>query len=279
LIVMVSVVAVFGALPSRPSAQGASRPPAAGTLHEGLDTLLDLYVRDGFVYYRALAGDRQRLDRYLTALDTASVGAAYDSWSPSEQAAFWVNAYNALVLHTVIEHYPIRGTASEYPPDSIRQIPGAFERREHRVAGRLVTLDAIEGTILPEFGDPRLYLALGRGAVGSPRLRSEAFVPTRLEAQLEAVSAECPTRSQCIAVDPLLNRVAVTPVVGWHEEEFQARYADEGSRFAARSPIERAVLAFVEPHLFTTELEFLAKDAFQLTYTDFDWRLNDLASR
>ena len=53
-----------------------------------------------------------------------------------DQIAFWLNAYNALVLRTVIDHYPIRAAHAEYPANSIRQIPGAFERLQHRVAGR-----------------------------------------------------------------------------------------------------------------------------------------------
>ena len=70
--------------------------------------------------------------------------------------AFWINAYNAIVLQTVINNYPIRGRRATYPADSIRQIPGAFEQSKHRVAGRSVTLDEIEKTILPEFKEPRV---------------------------------------------------------------------------------------------------------------------------
>ena len=33
---------------------------------KALDTILDTYVRDGFVYYRALKQDRHRLDAYLS---------------------------------------------------------------------------------------------------------------------------------------------------------------------------------------------------------------------
>ena len=78
------------------------------------------------------------------------------------------------MLQTVISRYPIRGASSAYPASSIRQIPGAFDQLKHTVAGRSLTLDEIEKTVLPEFKEPRLVLALGRGAVGSGRLRSEA---------------------------------------------------------------------------------------------------------
>jgi hypothetical protein len=259
-----------------PSAQDASAPEG---LHKPLDEVLDLYVRDGLVYYRALRSDRGKLDRYIASLNSQNTAKAYSDWTRDEQAAFWVNAYNAFVLRTVIDQYPIRGRAKEYPSASIRQIPGAFERLTHQAAGRSVTLDTIDKMILQEFRDPRLHLALGRGAMGSPRLRSEAFSGRGLEAQLKSVEAECPTRTECILVDPTTNRIAVTSVVGWHESAFVAAYAPAAKRFMSRSPVERAVLAFIEPNLFATEREFLDKDQFQVTYSDFDWSLNDLTNR
>lgn len=253
--------------------------PPTDPLHSPFDDLLDLYVRDGLVYYQALRADRGKLDRYLASLDAPEVVAASEGWNQNQRAAFWLNAYNALVLRTVIDHYPIRGLASEYPSSSIRQIPGAFERVPHRAAGRSVTLDAIEKMVLAEFHDPRLYLALGRGAIGSPRLRSEAFTGDRLEAQLTHVATECPTRSECILINPTANQISVTPVVGWHETEFIAAYATPDIGFPSRSPIERAVLAFIQPHLLTTERNFLDKDGFRVAYNGFDWTLNDLTRR
>lgn len=271
----VAGVALLASGPVRLSAQNAT----VDLLHKPLDDLLDLYVRDGLVYYQALRADRAKLDRYIGFLDSPSVTGVYTTWARDQRAAFWVNAYNAFVLRTVIDHYPIRGSAPQYPSGSIRQIPGAFETLPHRAAGRSVTLDAIEKTILPEFKDPRLYLALGRGALGSPRLRSEAFSGGRLQMQLTSVAAECPTRSECIIIDPSTNRIAVTPVVGWHDAEFIAAYSGSATQFVRRSPIERAVIAFIEPSLLATEREFLAKDEFRVAYGDLDWHLNELAGR
>ena len=249
---------------------------AVDARRRNLDQVLDLYVRDGYVYYRALRQDRRLLDAYLNGLATASI----DSASRDEQLAFWLNAYNALALRTVIDHAPIPQRSREYPPGSIRQIPGAFERLTHRVAGRTVTLDQIEQTILPTFKDPRVYFALGRGAVGGGRLRSEAFTAAGLERQLAEVASECVTRAQCVAIDRGQNKVMVSSIFSWREKEFSAAYADKAApAFSSRSPIERAVLAFVEPRLLTTERDFLATNEFRVEYALFDWSLNDLTGR
>ena len=42
------------------------------------------------------------------------------------------------------------------------------------------------------------------------------------------------------------------------------------------SPLERALLAFVEPNLLTHEREFLERNDFRVQFKPFDWRLNDL---
>ena len=255
-IVALSLVAV-------PRAQGA------------YDQLLDLYVRDGFVYYRALKQDRAKLDGYVAALSTAAIDA-----SPNEQVAFWLNAYNALVLRTIIDHYPIAQRTTEYPPHSIRQIPGAFERLPHRVAGRTLTLDQIEQTMLPAFHDPRVYLGLGRGAVGGGRLRSEAYTAARLEAQLKEVAEECVSRPECVHIDRATNVMSVSAVFSWREKEFSAAYAEQAPpAYASRSPIERAVLALIQPRLLATEHEALAKNDFKIVFKPFDWTLNDLTGR
>ena len=198
----------------------------------------------------------------------------------AEQIAFWLNAYNALVLRTVIDHYPIQGRSGEYPAKSIRQIPGAFERLTHRVAGRMMTLDQIEQTVLAGFHDPRVFFAIGRGAAGSGRLRSEAFTGARLEEQLAEIAGECVNRAQCLHIDRASGKIGASAIFSWREKEFADAYGDKApAAFANRSPIERAVIGFVMPKLLATEKEFVDKNSFQLTYTPFDWTLNDLTGR
>jgi hypothetical protein len=248
----------------------------ADARRRNLDQLLDLYVRDGYVYYRALRQDRRLLDAYVASLTAASVDAA----PRAEQIAFWINAYNALVLRTVVDNYPIRQRSRDYPSPSIRQIPGAFERLTHRIAHKSLTLDQIEQTILSGFQDPRIFLALGRGAVSGGRLRSEAFAPETLERQLTDAAAECISRVQCVQLDRPANKLLVSPVFSWREKEFAAAYADKApALYAARSPIERAVITFVEPQLLTTEREVLERNTFAVEFVPFDWSLNDLTGR
>jgi len=267
--VVVLATVLFGAGP-RAQDSGADARRAR------FDEILDMNVRDGFVYYRALKSERARLDGYIASLGNVQL----DSASPQEQVAFWLNAYNAVVLRTVVDHYPIQQRSRDYPANSIRQIPGAFERETHRLAGRTLTLDQIEQTVLPTFHDPRVFFALGRGAVGSGRLRSEAYTADKLEQQLAETASECAGRSVCVQLDSAQDAMRVSSIFSWRREQFVEAYADKArTGFESRSPIERAVIAFIDPKMLNAEQDLLKKNSFRMEYLPFDWTLNDLTGR
>ena len=146
------------------------------------------------------------------------------------------------------------------------------------MAGRTLTLDQIEQTVLPAFADPRLYFALGRGAVGGGRLRSEAFTAAALEEQLAEVASECLSRAQCVHIDRAGEQAGSQLHLLVAREGVRGGLCRKGggSLRDTRSPIERAILAYVQPKLLQTEQEFLEKNTFRLAYRPFDWSLNDL---
>lgn len=246
---------------------------AQSDVHAALDRILDVYVRDGLVYYRALKTERAALDRYVAALDPAS------SWlaqaSTSDQRAFWINAYNALVLRTVINAYPISGRADGYPASSVGQIPGAFAQIRHRVAGEALTLDDIEKKVAGA-GDIRAMFALGRGTMGSARLRSEVYAGARLDAQLDQAVREFMTRMDGFRIDRDGGIVEVSALFSWQEAQVVAASVPGGEMWANRSPLERTLMALAYPHRFPGEREFLALNTFRMTFGAYDWRLNDL---
>jgi hypothetical protein len=245
----------------------------AADYYAPLDHVLDTYVREGNVYYRALESERRALDPFVHALAAPPEPVA--RMSDAARTAFWINAYNALVLRTVIDHYPIKGRAAEYPADSIRQIAGAFDKIAYDVAGERLTLDEIEARAIAA-GGGRVVFALGRGAVGSGRLKSEAYRADRLDAQLESAVKEFVVRVACLKVDEGADTLTVSPLFSWRRDPIIATFQAGGGAWPGRSPIEQAIAALASPKLFPSERAYLAENRFQLKYGDFDWRLNDL---
>lgn len=251
-------------------------PPAVDPLHRPFDAMLDIYVRDGLVYYRALKLERPRFDQYVQSLAEVQLPAA----DRNRQLAFWINAYNAFVLRTVIDSYPISGRATMYPRNSIRQISGAFDKRSFRAAGRSLTLDQIEKDVIVPLGDARALLALGRGALGGGRLRSEAYTAARIDAQLDAIAREAVDRRELVFVDRGNGVLSVNPMFSWREAAFIQSFADQApAMFKQRSPLERAVLGLIAPTALQTELDFLEQNQFKMEFHEFDWSLNDLTGR
>jgi hypothetical protein len=242
------------------------------TTTTGFERILDQYVRDGFVYYAALKVERGAIDEVIASL--AAKPPAFDAWSEARRLAYWLNGYNALVLRTVIDAYPIRGTSADFPSKSVMQIPGMFTGRTHAIAGERLTLQAIEEERIAPFGDPRAHLALGRGAVGSPRLRSEPFREQALEAQLQAAVDDFATTPSHVTVDRAADQVLVNALLGWQAERFASLAGEDTG--TGRTALERGVVSLIGPALFPSERAFLAENTFRLVYHEFDWRLNDL---
>ena len=256
---------------------GAQGPPPSTVdpLHRPYDQLLDLNVRDGLVYYRALRGSRGAFDRYVASLDVPS--AEYDGWARPRQIAFWINAYNAFVIESVLDAYPISGRSSQFPANSLRQVPGVFEKQVRRAAGRRLTLDEIEKSVLAGFGDPRVFLALGRGTLGGGRLRRAAVSRDTQEAHRGQGAAACVTRHECASIDASGQVLAVTAVFSWREADFVKAFgADPMPAYPGRSPLEKAILHVLAPHFLPGERQTLAKNDFAVRFTPFDWQLNDL---
>ena len=110
VVVTIATLATVAVLSGAPV---GSEGPAGNTGTQTVDTrsldrLLDTYVRDGLVYYAALKRERATLERFIATL--AAMPTDFDEQPSDDQKAFWLNAYNALVLRTVIEHYPIGRT-------------------------------------------------------------------------------------------------------------------------------------------------------------------------
>ena len=106
-----------------------------------------------------------------------------------------------------------------------------------------------------------MFIALGRGAVGSGRLRSEAFGGKMVDRQLDQVKRSSPSPPDGSKMEPLNGKVSISPILSWRSPAFIAEYADDSFDLPKREPIERAVIGFLRPHLLDAEEEFIKKNS------------------
>ena len=169
----------------------------------------------------------------------------------------------------------------DYPPKSIRQISGAFERLPHRVAGPHA--DARSDRADRPGRLPRSARVLrartrgGRQWTAAQRSLRPGANRAAARRDRRGVRHARPVRPRSIARRP--RSTSARSFRGARRSSPRRTPTRPRTTFASRSPIERAVIAFVLPNLLPSEKEFLAKNSFQLVYTPFDWTLNDLTGR
>jgi len=177
-----------------------------------------------------------------------------------ESIAFWINAYNILVIETVARGYPI---------ESIRDLGSAmwpvWRQREIAVAGEPRSLDEIEHEILRPMGDPRVHAALVCASVSCPSLLREPWIAERLDAQLEsALSDWLSDPRKGFRIDRATGTVWLSKVFDWFDEDFGDGRVE--------------LLRFLSARLNAKDRTWLdaRRGDVAVAFFDYDWRLNDL---
>jgi hypothetical protein len=243
--------------------------------HATLDGLLRRHVEDGRADYAALVEEARTLGTYLDSLEVVAP-AELGGWPRDDQLAFWINAYNAFVLMSVVQHYPLsRHTlvGLAFPANSIWQVPDVWKDRRWSAAGRMVSLDIIEHEIIrPVFREPRVHFALVCAARSCPNLRSEAYRGDRLDSQLEDQARHfLANPHKGLLLDRERGKALVSKIFDWYGVDFAP-----GPRPASREDIEHSILQFIanrSPDAATGA--FLLSGTTHLGYLTYDWTLND----
>jgi hypothetical protein len=206
--------------------------------------VLDRHVEDGRVDYVGLANEgRPDLEAYLDGVATAEL--------PRDRNArigFYVDAYNALVLKSILEHDR---------PRSVLDVDGFFDEAEHRVAQRKVTLDQLEKKLLdPHAEDPRTHFVLVCGAVSCPILESEPYAGTDMDARMERATRRYLASGFGAQVRD--GALFLSKIFDWYAQDFGG---------------PKGVLAFVRPRLPAPKRSKLPESP-TVRFLDYNWTLN-----
>ncbi len=236
--------------------------------HSLFEALLGEHVADGRVDYARLRGNPQPLDAYLATLASLSP-AGLKALPRSDQLAYWINAYNAFVLKSVTEHYPLRRggiVGLAFPANSIWQISGVWKDRRWPTAGGLVSLDQIEHEIIrPTFKDARTHFALVCASTSCPDLIAQAYRGEIIERQLtEQTRRFLHDPDKGVRLDAASGAVWVSKIFDWFEEDFEIS----------------GVLGFIAAHRPETESRsLLQRPGIDMKFLPYDWTLNDRERR
>jgi len=232
--------------------------------HRPFDRLLDRFVdEEGNVDYAGLkANAASVLAPYLNELAQADLSGL----DRDARLAFWINAYNALTLKLIVEHYPVENIWAVTPgPAAPKDKNSPFAIKVGRVADTMRTLDEIEHEIIrPHFDEPRIHFALVCAAVSCPTLRREAYRGSRLDVQLD-------DQTRAFFHDEAKNRIpagdetiALTRILKWYGRDV--------------GPTSDALQRFIASYFQGRVQKRLAAAAYEVTFLPYDWSLNDQAN-
>ena len=206
---------------------------------------LQANVKNGLVDYGAVKNDAA-LKSLISTIADADVSGASDL----VKQAFYINAYNLLVINNAAQAYPL---------ESVQDISGFFDRKKSTIGGKSMTLNKIEKDyLLKPYGDARYHFVLVCGAMGCPPITNFAYMPNKLEEQLEVQTKKALNDPAFIKATS--GNVGLSQIFKWYTSDFG------GST--------KSVLKFINKYR-NKPISSSAK----VKYYNYDWSINDTAKR
>lgn len=242
---LAAVVAVTMVVPHSIRAQGAATPSAPAEVRPGrangqgvlfpfslLDEAIDKRIsKESEVNYTQLKGDKN-LEEFVRRLATADISrfpvftsmpkvpegqvAKPEDLKPIEdrswEMVFWVNAYNALVLKTISDAYPI---------NNVGDIKNFDTAKIHVVGGQKYSLAELRQKIGKL--EPRALFALTDGTSSGPKLAPRVYRWDGFSQALEAAADAFVNDARNVTLDRIQNRVTVNEFLAEVDEPFKPK--------------------------------------------------------
>ena len=221
--------------------------------HAIFDSLLKKYVNEeGYVNYKGFLKDSVQFNSYLDLLSRNHPNEK--NWSKEERLAYWINAYNAFTIKLICNYYPVKSIKDI--KSGIPFVSDTWTISFIKIEGKTYNLNDIEhGIIRPKFNDPRIHFAVNCASKGCPPLRNEAYMASKLNAQLDEQAKNFINDGNRNKIQSA-NKADLSKIFTWFSGDFKK---------AAPS-----VIAFINKYSNTK----LSEKA-TLVYQDYDWNLNE----
>ena len=209
--------------------------------------LANAVTQDGEVDYTQWE-QNQSFDALVEQIGTTDTG----QMNRQQKLVFYINAYNILAA---------RGILDGSSPGSVLGRYVYFKRDKYLVAGKSITLHALEHELIRPLKEPRIHFAIVCASRSCPILQREAYTLKRLDQQLEAAAIGFINDQKNNQFNATNRRAELSSIFKWFEEDFVE---------AAGS-----VQAYLAPMIDNENVAaLLEQEAFNISYRKYDWSLN-----
>ena len=159
------------------------------------------------VNYQAIIDDPSSLDKLVDRIAKQDLVGLTDA----EEKAFYVNAYNILVINSIAQKYPVSSPLAN---------SDFFDERIHTFAGNKFSLNQIEKEqLIPKTKDARLHFVLVCAAKSCPAIAPFAYTPDQLDQQLDARTTRSLDDPQFLRVRD--GKVELSQIFNWYKSDFK----------------------------------------------------------
>lgn len=124
--------------------------------------------------------DVNLLKHYIKAMSEIDI----TNYNRSEQLAYWINLYNAIVVQTVASYYPVTNIQEINISPGLFSV-GPWEANLIKIKNTSLNLDDIDNRIIRAiWNDARTHYALNNATIGAPNLNKKAYQGKSIEQQL-----------------------------------------------------------------------------------------------
>jgi len=249
--------------------------PASGFAHDAFERLLRQYVdADGnvdFDGWQQSAADRALLDSYLAAVGRFSPAATPERFPrKSDELAYWMYGYNAYVIKSVLDHWPIESVTDVKAPIEAVTGLGFFYRQRFHFGGTPLSLYTVENEeIRKAFRDPRIHFVLYCASGSCPVLRPELPTGEELEQMLQEATVTFISDPQNVHVDHDNKQIVLSAIFEMYRSDFVRELTRRG--LTSDGGVLDYV-ASVAPSSLQAELKSAAD--YEVSFADYDWAIS-----
>jgi len=249
--------------------------PEQGFSHDSFEELLQMYVtEDGHVNYSLWheeSASELQLDSYLAAVSKYSPDSAPERFpGRNDELAYWLYGYNAYVIRSVLDHWPVASvTDVKAPLEAVKGL-GFFHQQRFSFGGEFLSLLDVENNrIRKEYKDPRIHFVLNCASESCPIARPGLPVGEELEARLQQAAIEFINDPLNVDVDHESEIVFLSKIFKWYEDDFVNDVRLGGK------PVGNGLVTYVARFAADDLSDDLAQaSAYKVRFRDYDWKLN-----
>lgn len=230
------------------------------------------WVHPSGVDYDAVRAEEDDLRRFVATLGEMGPHATPGRFATEpDRLAYYINAYNALVLFAVVDNWPIQTVHDVRGWLDPRAGFGFFYGLRFPLDGGTTNLYDLENEEIRGFVDARIHAAINCASKSCPALAPFAFEPAQLDDQLDAVTRDFCSTAPHVRVDTDAREIQLSAIFEWYRSDFE----EHARRLGRPATIVDFVMAFAAPDV-AARLQQARTAGFEEVFQPYDWDLNRL---